>query len=290
MKIYAAFLLSVLCCSVWAQDEHKYEFVTIGGNTISYLCKEEGEGKKVVLMVSGMGLDAHSTYKNTFHKFSSNDFMLCIYDRPGAGKSAHAVPKVRSMDALSAELEAFVEFKKWDSVVLVAHSFGGLVARAFASENPRRVSALLFVDAAHESWYGNLRSSLSKEGWATMQWIMAWEKEKHSFEDFAESASKPERYKLKKEIPITVMSRGLPHTAIRQTKMSYADVDAYNRTWDQSQIELTKISDSAKHVIMKYSSHLYDETDPWIILEELNQLLSRVKPSPEEYLGRGTSN
>ncbi|WP_444898485.1 hypothetical protein ACJJIX_15780 [Microbulbifer sp. VAAC004] len=86
------------------------------------------------------------------------------------------------------------------------------------------------------------------------------------------------------------MSRGLPHTAIRQTKMSYADVDAYNRTWDQSQIELTKISDNAKHVIMKYSSHLYDETDPWIVLEELNQLLSKVKASPEEGLGRRTSN
>jgi pimeloyl-ACP methyl ester carboxylesterase len=275
MRILVALFALSWCSAALAQDEHEYRFVTIDGNKIAYLCK--GTGDQVVLMISGMGLDAHSTYKNTFHNFESETAMLCLYDRPGTGQSRHAERRVRSMDELSSELGKFIARNQWESVVLVAHSFGGQIARALAHKHPDVVSGLLLVDTSHESWYDDLKSSLSPEGWEIMAGIIEWEKHRHSYEDFVEAAQQHERYELRKDIPVTVMSRGLPHNQIRQTGMRYADVDAYNETWNQSQAKLSVINDGARHVIMTYSSHLYDQTDPWIVLEELDLLLSKVQ-------------
>ncbi|WP_445362125.1 alpha/beta fold hydrolase [Microbulbifer sp. ANSA003] len=155
MRVFIVFLALVWCSSVFAKDEHKYSFVNINGNNIAYLCK--GSGDQVILMVSGMGLDAHSTYKNTYHNFESKNSMLCMYDRPGTGKSKHSELKLRTMDELSDELGEFIEKKQWSSVVIVAYSFGGQIARAFAHKKPEVVSGLLLVDTSHESWLENLK-------------------------------------------------------------------------------------------------------------------------------------
>jgi hypothetical protein len=81
---------------------------------------------------------------------------------------------------------------------------------------------------------------------------------------------------VKLDLPVTVLSRGLPYTAIRQARMSYDDVDAYNTTWDAAQFELAKISPATRHVRMRYANHLFDEQDPWLVLDEINLLLARV--------------
>lgn len=61
--------------------------------------------------------------------------------------------------------------------------------------------------------------------------------------------------------------------------MSYEDVDAFNSSWDVAQFELAKLSSDTRHVRMHYASHLYDEQDPWIVIEEIGLLLKRIKPA-----------
>jgi alpha/beta superfamily hydrolase len=113
-------------------------------------------------------------------------------------------------------------------MVLVAHSFGGLIARAYAQAHPEAVQAL----NAHPG---------------------------------------------KLNVPVTVLSRGLPYTTIRQAKMSYDDVDAFNTTGDAAQFELATISNDMRHVRMRYTNHMFDEQDPWLVLDELGLLLKRVE-------------
>ena len=271
------FALSLLAVStlVHAEDEHQYSFVIIDGNKLAYSCS--GKGNKTVLLIEGMGLDAHKSFKNIYHNYQADGYQICMYDRAGVGASSFTKPRVRSVKELADELNAVVEANKWGHLILVAHSFGGFVARAYAQQYPAKVDGILFADSAHESWYHDMKLSMSVAGWKVMENIIEWEKQQHSHEDLVEAVIAAPSFTFPDKLPITVMSRGLPHNTLRQAKMSYSDVDAYNAAWNSSQYKLLKLSSNAEHVTMHYSSHFVDENDPWLVLDELYKLQKRVE-------------
>lgn len=269
--------MSVLQAS--AQEPTGVQFAQVGGKRLAWECR--GSGDKTVLLVAGMGLDAHATYKNTFRNLSAKGYQVCLYDRAGSGESS-PLAAARPLKALADELDGLIKERQWRDVVLVAHSFGGLVARAYAQGRPEALKGIVFVDSVHESWYPALKTSLSPDGWRIMDMIIQWEKNKHAHEDFAEASSAMAATARKLEVPVTVLSRGLPHTSIRQAKMSYADVDAYNSTWNASQFELAKVSGNARHVPMRYAAHLFDEQDPWIVIDEIKLLLERAEGAKKQ--------
>ncbi|WP_157601541.1 alpha/beta fold hydrolase [Saccharomonospora halophila] len=87
------------------------------------------------------------------------------YERAGTGFSGRA-PGPRAVPRLAAELgEVLDALAVTGPVVLVGHSFGGLVTRCFAGRYPHRVAGLVLVDALHPE---ELRRS------ATQRRGMAW--------------------------------------------------------------------------------------------------------------------
>ncbi|MCV6620461.1 MAG: alpha/beta hydrolase [Cellvibrionaceae bacterium] len=272
IKVLLGFICISLasCCSA---DAPNYQFVKVGKYKLAYACRGPESAKQTVLMVAGMGLDAYSTFKNTFRNAAANDYRICMYDRAGTAKSKYENPKVRPISALADELNGFVEAIGIQKLILAPHSFGGFVARAYAHKYPAKVSGIVFIDSAHESWYEDMKTSMSPDAWKTMEWIMEWERSKHSFEDFAEASSHSSIYKISETLPVIVLSRGIPHVNIRQTKMRYKDVDAYSDSWDRSQEKLKLIGKNIDSIEMKYASHLYDETDPWVVIEQLERIV-----------------
>jgi pimeloyl-ACP methyl ester carboxylesterase len=280
MKVVLAGLicLSSLCSLHAAAAEPAGEqLAQVGANKLALECR--GEGSKTVLLIAGMGLDAHATYKNTFRNFAAPGYQVCLYDRAGVGKSTPQ-NAARPLRALADELDGLVKARGWHDVVLVAHSFGGMIARAYAQAHPDTVRGIAFVDCVHESWYPALQRTMSPAGWRTMDMIINWERDKNSHEDFAEAVQAMQSGGGTLTMPVTVLSRGQPFTTIRQTKMSYDDVDAYNTTWDAAQFELTKVSTDMRHVKMRYTAHLFDEQDPWLVLDEIGLLIKRVEAKP----------
>jgi pimeloyl-ACP methyl ester carboxylesterase len=77
----------------------------------------------------------------------------CVYDRAGFGWS-DAGPMPRTAQRLAAELHTLLaDGGIAPPYVLVGHSFGGLVMRAYASSHPENVAGFVFVDPAHpEEW------------------------------------------------------------------------------------------------------------------------------------------
>ncbi len=74
---------------------------------------------------------------------------VCLYDRAGMGWSQTG-PMPRSSGVIAAELHQLLtnagETGPW---VVVAHSFGGLVAQMLARQHPAAVVGLVLVDASH---------------------------------------------------------------------------------------------------------------------------------------------
>jgi pimeloyl-ACP methyl ester carboxylesterase len=274
MKCWLAGLLSLLSLHAIAADTPGEQFAQVGAKQLAWECR--GEGNKTVVLIAGMGLDAHATYKNTFRHFAVPGYQVCLYDRAGVGKSTPQ-SAVRPMRALTDELDGLIRQRGWRDVVLVSHSFGGMIARAYTQAHPEVVKGIVFVDSVHESWYPAMQRAMSPEGWRTMDMIISWERDKNSHEDFVEAIQALGTPARRLDLPVTVLSRGLPFTTIRQAKMSYDDVDAYNTTWDTAQFELAKVSDDMRHVRMRYAAHLFDEQDPWLVLDEIGLLTKRVE-------------
>jgi hypothetical protein len=59
MKFIALFWC-LMPLRVVGQDAHEFQHVTIEGNQIAWSC--EGQGEPTVVLVAGMGLDAHASF------------------------------------------------------------------------------------------------------------------------------------------------------------------------------------------------------------------------------------
>ncbi|HEX5700768.1 MAG TPA: alpha/beta hydrolase, partial [Rubrobacter sp.] len=144
--------------------------VDIGGGRTMYL-ECHGKGSPTVVLVSG-ARGAHDDWTHVAHsggepkpnpsgsavfpkvgKFSR----VCAYDRPGTtrmdGTLSPSTPVEQPTMAQdgAADLQALLSAAKVPGpYVLVAHSWGGLIARFYASTYPDEVAGLVLLDAASE--------------------------------------------------------------------------------------------------------------------------------------------
>ncbi|PWJ20277.1 alpha/beta fold hydrolase [Jannaschia seohaensis] len=123
------------------------EIVTAGGAGLHVYCSGPPEAPPVFLE-TGMGVvsDAWVRVQDDL----SEDHRVCRYDRAGTGHSAR-FDGPKDAGATADRLAALAQAVGVERpMVLVGHSYGGLVARVFAHRYPERVAGLVLVDSSHE--------------------------------------------------------------------------------------------------------------------------------------------
>jgi len=131
-----------------AVDTHIYpppgRLVDVGGYRLHLLCLGHGS-PTLVLEASHGGTVAHWVRAQE-SLAQSVPVTVCAYDRAGAGWSDSG-PEPR--DAATWHPNSTGSSPARDigrPIVLVAHSFGGLVARVYAAEHPRDVPAMVLLE------------------------------------------------------------------------------------------------------------------------------------------------
>jgi pimeloyl-ACP methyl ester carboxylesterase len=120
--------------------------IDIGGYRLHTHCV--GRGRPIVLLESGIA--ASSLSWSVVQPAIAGFTRVCAYDRAGLGWSDAALgPRTfsRIVDELTAVLDAVAGGERY---VLVGHSFGSFVVRAYAARHPERVEGLVLVDPAVE--------------------------------------------------------------------------------------------------------------------------------------------
>jgi pimeloyl-ACP methyl ester carboxylesterase len=273
--VHTGLVLAAGVCApslVGAQEQHAFSFSQVAGNTLAWSCK--GSDGPTMALIAGGGLNAHDSFGRIYHSYDGPG-RICMYDRAGIGESKFSEPHTRTLDDLVAELHDLSVNEHWGDLVLVAHSFGGFIARAFADKYPDEVLGLLLMDVAHEDWVPQLEAKMSSGDWAIMEEILAWNT-RTFHEDYLEAQESVRGTKLKGGLPITVLSRGIPHTTIRVARMSYDGVDLYEAEHQALQNRLPELSSNSEHRVAKYASHIFDDYDPWFVIDEIELLLNRI--------------
>jgi pimeloyl-ACP methyl ester carboxylesterase len=144
MKNLIIFLVS--CCLILGCEKPVDRFAVVDGKRVHIL--DRGSGAPTVVFLTGIICPLEHFY--TVQSQISKETRTFSYDRSGLGLS-DILDTVRTYDHVANELEKVLVSEKIEPpYILVAHSYGGGVARQYYKQFPEKVGGFVFVDCAND--------------------------------------------------------------------------------------------------------------------------------------------
>jgi len=198
------------------------------------------------------------------------DAYTCVYDRAGNGASSIPdEPQTASADV--EDLHALLEAANIPApVVLVGHSYGGLVAWLAAVQHPEDVAGLVLIDASHPDQVTRWDAILDDTQMETL--LGAYDD--FPYVDFLasleESRAATEPFP---EIPLTVITatQGLVGEGCGEG----LPCDGMQAIWLELQDEYAALRPDSVHIETPTGHYVQDE-NPDLVLTEIRNLLARV--------------
>ena len=262
--------------------------VDIGGGRKIYLeCR--GTGSPTVVLISGTR-GAHDDWTDLIDPKNPNSApkpgessvfpqvskftRVCAYDRPGTtlndDTQTESTPVQQPTTAQQGvgDLHAvLIASREPGPYVLVGHSWGGLIARLFASTYPDEVAGLVLVDSASEF----LKNSLTPAQWAT--YIEATKKliESNGFEapDHTRTLGLLHSSPRVRPLPIVVL------TSDKRFDFGAGGAETWP-AWRTAQDRLAKLL-NAKHVSDTNSGHAIQMERPQVVIDSIREVVDAVR-------------
>jgi pimeloyl-ACP methyl ester carboxylesterase len=146
---------AVFACCAAARTEAPAPSDRIQVGAYQVQMAQQGSGRYTVIFESGFGTGM-GTWRKVAPEVAKSAHVL-TYSRAGHG-SSDARPEPRTILQSSLELDQLIASAKLKPpFILVGHSYGGLLARAFALRHPDQVAGMVLVDPADERFNPALR-------------------------------------------------------------------------------------------------------------------------------------
>lgn len=217
-------------------------------------CRGSKSGATVVLIA---GLDSSSSNPKSgwldVTPRIAGATRVCRYDRPGLGRSPRRGSQVTLTPLQHAhELDALLRAAgETGPYLLVGHSYGGLVARAFAMRYMVRTAGVLLVDSA---WAGQGQS----DGY---RWPEPDKGANRAIIDMQRTSE---------------LLGGRPHLNGRPLIVITAGIDN-TANWMSHQVSMSHLSSNSVHLIAPGSAHEVQHYRPALIERAIRDLLSAIR-------------
>ena len=278
LRTFVAISTFLLCGIAHADDgdmpPKEWNNLQVGNYNLAYTCA--GTSRPTLILEAPSGISAEKAYEKIYPELIKRH-RVCFAERLGFGKSDE-VPEglVQTTKDYADEVLHLVDaVAPRERVVLVGYSFGGFITRYFAAIHPDRAAGLLLIDSAQEDWIVDVKQRMNPEDWSKMQGILDWFLRKlgHNYWD---SQFEVASVSLPRDLPVRIISRGLPYQHIRKANLSEDGVTIYNEMHDRHQLDLLELTDRASRVVATRSEHLIVDSEPELVLAEIENLVSQV--------------
>lgn len=215
---------------------------------------------------------------------------VCAYDRPGTYllpdqlSRSDPVAMPRSAGDIVLDLRTLLRAAHVPGpYVLAGHSFGGMVARLYATTHARRIAGLVSIDAQNEDFAAAYKEFLTPE-----QYVAAVNPgpppglesysaiERLSLEVSAAQMRQAQADTPLRRMPLVVLShsRELPNPFGFPPDWP---VEALERAFQDSQDELAELVPGARHVIAARSGHYIQLDQPRLVTREIRRVVREAR-------------
>lgn len=276
------------------------EYFTFQDKKVRYLC--QGNGHPYVVLEPGFGGDSEEVWSSIAKQLPST-FTTCYYDRLGHGGSDD-VPRTFTTEQKSQLQESLIKYIAGDGpVVLVAKSYGGIIARRTAARGNINLAALVLLDSAHENQHEILRGVFSpiSDTVKNLQYINAalgFYEIKNIFNEYNSDMSKRlaqyyagfrwahvlSTYRNEKGFYTPLEDFNYDFGDLKLVVMSH-DREAYasnprfysvGEKWAKMQQSLAKLSSNSEHLIVKGSTHNMTGDAPEEVISKITETVDYV--------------
>ncbi|KAF0964974.1 alpha/beta fold hydrolase [Rhodococcus sp. T7] len=270
--------------------------VDIGGGRDIYLeCR--GSGSPTVVLVSGAGVAADNwsftgdptdqttppvRTESAVHPEIAKFTRVCAYDRPGTeqmdgtASRSTGVPQPTTAQGDATDLRALLTVAELAGPhVLVGHSWGGMIASAYARTYPDDVSGLVLVDPGSEY----LQSTLPPAVWD--QWMRDIETNGRNHPgaetpDYPATLAALETMPPLPAMPAAVLTSDEPFDYL-----GIGDADTYWPQWLDAAALLSTALD-ATHITQTGSGHFIENENPALVVEQVCSVIAPATSCPGE--------
>jgi pimeloyl-ACP methyl ester carboxylesterase len=275
-------------------------YFTFNEKEVRYVCK--GKGEPYVFFETGFGSDSEVTWSPIVKELPEN-FTACYYDRLGYGGSDD-VPRTFTTDEKSHLQESLIEHIAGESpVVLVAHSYGGIIARRTAARENINLAALVLLDSAHENQHSIMRGKLdpipdSVKNWQYVNATFGLSQIKNMFRQYDSPISKRldqyysgfrwahvlSTYRNEKGFYTPLEDFNYDFGKLKMLVISH-DKEAYSgnprfsiveNDWAKMQKSIADLSSNSEHVIAKGATHNVPGDSPELVVSKVSETVELV--------------
>jgi len=231
-----------------------------------------GKGKHIVLLEAGGG--ASMSDWDPVYKRIAEHATVIRYSRVGNGNSTAIKRHFTSGDYADYASELLVKLNVSQPVILVAHSYGGSVARDFAAAYPNQIKALLMLDPSSEHDVDIMRSIDLERGNREIAQVKLDDMAtgmSNQYLDFWSKRPLPDYPKIK-DMPVTVIA------SVRKIKnppnLFFTDKgrEMWGKLWQHWASEFPQ----GKSVLTEKSGHFIQSDEPELVVSELMKLIQAL--------------
>lgn len=228
-----------------------------------------GTGNYTVVFESGLG-DNLMIWQKVI-KALNNEAKVVSYSRAGLGNSEKRNQPI-SLKLIISELNTVLDSLNIDSnIILVGHSMGGQIVRAFTKEYMHKVVGLVLVEGSHENQNEKFKNQ-DPEGWGK---IDLEEKEFYSKQSEIVREEAELFYKLQKRDPVQVDLPEIPLVVITSVLHEGSNFWTAERRkiWRELHCEWFSNVQNGMHIVTNRSGHYIHQSEPELVANAIIYVL-----------------
>lgn len=263
------FLLLSFLVNLTLANAQQTQMVNVGDHSLEMI--KAGAGEYTVIFESGFGT-AYKVWGNVASEVMQTNQVL-LYSRAGTGNS-EPNPNPQTLEQAVKDLETLLEKASLKApFILVGHSYGAFIIRAYASKHPDKVKGLVFVDPAHEKMMQELKKADYAKAVKDMELQNSFvptkfKQENEAINQIFEKAELPDFGKLP-SVPAVVLTsiqkRANPELFLHEPKGVAIWRTLHNEFFGQFT--------SGAHVITSRSGHNIHREEPELVVNAIHQVV-----------------